>query len=135
MMIDVLLCEIDVRAQFAEGGFEAFRRSNRAQRTNENVAQSLERQLFARKNILKIEGLVRAFDYLGGAIVTPNASHQLEIGFACVFGNKNVAGAAKIARPLAQRPPGQEEFVTERRLPIHQHHVEPMLEMQILKSV
>src|SRR5215468_7519926 len=131
MMIDVALCKIDVRAEFVERVLETFRRRNRAQRTDEGVAQRLKGQLFARKHILEVKRFVRAFDNFGGAIVTPDASHQLEIGFAGILGNKNVAGAAKIAGPLAQRAPRQKEFVSERRLSIYQHHVQSMLEMEV----
>ena len=135
MMIDVALCEIHVRAEFGKRALETFRGGNRAQRTDERVAQRLQRQLFARKNILKIKRFVRAFDNFRGAIVTPDPSHQLEIRLAGVFRNKNVAGAAKIARPLAQGAPRQQELVPKRCLSIHEHHVQPMLEMEILESV
>ena len=135
MMIDVALCEIHVRAEFGKRALKTFRGSNRAQRTDERVAQRLQRQLFARKNILKIKRFVRALDNFCGAIVTPDPSHQLEVRLAGVFRNENVAGAAQIARPLTQRAPGKQELVPKGCLSIHEHHVQPMLEMEILKSV
>ena len=135
MMIDVALCEIHVRAKLGERTLKTFRRSDRAQRTDERVAQRLQRQLFARKNILKIKRFVRAFDNFSGAIVTPDAPHQLEIRLAGILGNKDVASAAKVAWPLTQRAPGQQELVPKRCLSIHEHHIQPMLEMEILKSV
>src|SRR5207247_4207036 len=96
MMIDVALCEIHVRAKLGERALKTFRGSDRAQRTNERVAQRLQRQLFARKNILKIKRFVRALDNFSGALVTPDPSHQLEIRLAGVCRNENVAGAAQI---------------------------------------
>src|SRR5207249_7578677 len=135
MMIDVALREIDVRAKFLQRFFEALRRRDRVEQTNERVAQSVERQSFASENILQIERFMRAFDHFGGTIVAPNASHQLEIRFTGIFCDKDVAGATEIARPLAQCSSGKQKFVSERRLPIDEHHVEPMLKMQILKSI
>src|SRR5437667_8944106 len=76
-----------------------------------------------------------AFDHFRGAIVAPDAFHQLKIMLAGVLGDKDVAGAAKIARPFPQRAPGQQEFVSERSLSIYEHHVQAMLEVQILKSI
>lgn len=97
--------------------------------------QSFKRQLFARKNILEVERFMRAFDDFGGTIVTADTFHQSEIRFAGVLRDKDVAGAAEIARPLAQGASRKQEFVSERRLPINQHHVQPMFEMQVLESV
>src|SRR5437773_11274746 len=77
---------------------------------------------------------MRAFDDFRGAIVTPDASHQIEVGLAGVLGNKDVAGAAKIARRFAQRAPREQEFVSERRLSIYEHHDQPVFEMDILKA-
>jgi hypothetical protein len=127
MMIDVALRQVDVRTELGKRAFKTFRGCDRAQRTDERVAQRLKRQLFARKHILKIKRFVCAFDHFSGAIVTPDASHQLEIRLAGILSNKDVAGAAKIAWPLTQRAPGQHELVPERGLPIHEHHVQPML--------
>src|SRR5215831_9642286 len=107
MMIDVTLCQINVRPEVGKSGLETFRSSNRAQRTDERVAQSLKRQLFAGKNILQIKRFVSAFDNFRGAIITPDTSHQLEIRVAGILGNKDIAGAAQIARLLTQRAPGQ----------------------------
>src|SRR5262249_4614426 len=104
MMIDVTLCQINVRPEVGKSGLETFRSSNRAQRTDERIAQSLKRQLFTGKNILQIKRFVRTFDDFGGAIITTDASHQLEIGLAGIFGNKDVAGAAKTALCLTQCP-------------------------------
>jgi hypothetical protein len=135
MMIDVALRQVDVRAELGERALETFRGCDRTQRTDERVAQSLKRQLFARKHILEVKRFVRAFDHFRGAIVTPDASHQLEIRLAGILGNKDITGAAQIARPLTQCAPGQQKLVPERCLPIHEHHIQPMLEMEILKSV
>ena len=76
-----------------------------------------------------------ALDDLGGAIVAANPLDQLVVRLACAFGDENVTGAAKIARRLAQCPARQEKLVSKRRLPIDQHDIEPMLEMEILQSV
>src|SRR5919197_2506559 len=135
MMIDVALSEIDVRTKLGKRALKTFGGSNRAQRTDERVAQDLERQLFARKNVLQVKRFVRAFDNFRGAIVTTDASHQFEIRFPGIFRNEDVAGAAQVARPLAQRAPGQQELVPKRGLSIHEHHVQPMLQMEILESV
>ena len=91
--------------------------------------------MFARKNILKIKRFVCALDNFRGAIITPDSSHQLEIRVTGVFRDENVAGAPQIAWPLSQRAPGQHELVPKRGLPIHKHHVQPMLETEILKSI
>ena len=40
MMIDVAFREIDVRAEFGKRALKTFRRSNRAQRTDERIAQT-----------------------------------------------------------------------------------------------
>src|SRR6478672_11033039 len=127
MMIDVAFREIDVRAEFGKRALKTFRGCDRAKRTDERVAQNLERQLFAGKNILQVKRFVRALDNFGGPIVTPDPSHQLEISIAGSLGNKDVAGAAKIAWPLAQRAPGQQELIPKRCLSIHEHHIQPML--------
>ena len=78
---------------------------------------------------------MRAFDDFRGPIVTPDASHQIEIRLAGVLCDKDIAGAAKIARRFTQRAPREQEFVSERRLSIYKHHVQPMFEMQILKPI
>src|SRR4029078_12715764 len=106
MMIDVALRQIDMRAEVSKCALKTFGGCNRAERTDERVAQSLERQLFAGKNILKIKRFVRAFDNFRSSIVTANPSHQLEIRFAGIFRNKNIAGAAKNARAFTQRAAG-----------------------------
>ena len=72
MMIDVAFREIDVRAEFGKRALKTFRGSDPAKRTDERVAQSLERQLFASENILQIKRFVRALDNFRGAIVTPD---------------------------------------------------------------
>src|SRR5205823_12887262 len=102
MMIDVALRQINVRTKFGKRALKTLRSSNCAQRTNERVAQSLKRQLFGRKNILQVKRFARAFDHFGSAIVTPDSSHQLEIRVARILGNRDVAGAPQIARPLAE---------------------------------
>src|SRR5437773_11487481 len=78
---------------------------------------------------------MRAFDDFRGAIVTADASHQIEVGLAGVLCNKDVAGAVKIARRFAQRAPREQEFVSERSLTIYEHHVQPVFEMDIRKSI
>src|SRR6266487_3950935 len=78
---------------------------------------------------------MRAFDDLGGASVTPNALNERVIRFARIFGDEDVARASQIARRLAQGAAGEQEFVTEWRLSIHQDHVEPMFKMQILQAI
>ena len=78
---------------------------------------------------------MRAFDDLRGAIVTTDARDQLVVRFASVLGNENVTRPPKIARRLAQGSAGQQKFVPEWRLSIHQHDVEPMFEVQILQTV
>src|SRR5437764_734730 len=107
-----------MRAKFLQRFFEALRRRDRAERTNERVVQSVERQSFAGKNILQMERFMRAFDDFGGAIVAPNARHQIEIRLTGIFCDKDVAGATEIARRFAQGPSGKQKFVSERRLPI-----------------
>src|SRR5262249_54937478 len=98
-----------MRAEFGKRALKTFRSSNRAQRTNERVAQGLKRQLFAGKDILQVKRFVRTFDNFRGAIVTPDTSHQFEISVAGILGNKDIAGAAQIARPLAERSAWQQE--------------------------
>src|SRR6185369_8355149 len=135
MMIDVAFPQIDMRAELGKCTLKAFRGSDRAQGTDEGVAQRFKRQLFTRKHILKIKRFVRALDHLRSPIVTADASHQLEIWLTGVFRDENVAGAPQIAWPLSQRAPGQHELVPKRGLTIHKHHVQPMLETEILKSI
>src|SRR5205814_5545330 len=94
-----------------------------------------EWQSFAGINILKIEWVMRAFDDLGGALVTPDTLNERAIRFAGIFGNEDVTCASQIARRLAQGAAGEQEFVTEWRLSIHQDHVEPMFKMQILQAI
>src|SRR6185369_926032 len=101
MMIDVAFPQIDMRAELGECTLKAFRGSDRAQGTDEGVAQRFKRQWFTRKHILKIKRFVRALDHLRSPIVTADASHQLEIRLAGILGNKDVAGASQIARRLA----------------------------------
>ena len=76
-----------------------------------------------------------AFDDLGGAIVTPNPFHQCVVRLAGILSYEDVTGAAQITWRFAQHAAWKQEFVPEGSLSIHQHHVEPMFEMQILKSV
>src|SRR5215472_17312353 len=49
MVIDVALRQIDMRAELRKRDLKTFWGSNRTQRTDEHVAQSLKRQLFTRK--------------------------------------------------------------------------------------
>ena len=78
---------------------------------------------------------MRAFDDFGGPIITPDPPHQFEIRLAGILCDKDVAGASEIARPLPQRAAGKQEFVSEGSLSIYKHHVQPMFEMEILKSI
>src|SRR4029077_5330841 len=75
MVIDVALREIDTRPEFLQRMLEAFGRCDCAERTDERVLQSLERQLFASENILKMERFMGAFDNFRGTIVTADAFH------------------------------------------------------------
>src|SRR5438094_9316425 len=102
-MIDVALGEIDMRPEFVQRSFEAFGGRDRAERADEGVLQSGKRQLFARKSILQMERFMRAFDDFRGTIVTADAFHETRIRFAGILCDKDVAGAAEIARPLPQR--------------------------------
>src|SRR5438093_13242581 len=110
-MIDVALGEIDMRPEFLQRGFEAFGRRDRAQRADEGVVQSGKWQLVARKNILKMERFMRAFDDFRGTIVAADALHEISITWAGILCDKDVAGAAEIARALPRRPSGEQEFV------------------------
>src|SRR5947199_10380367 len=105
-----------MRAQFLQRFFEALRRRDRAERSNERGVQSVARQSFAGKNMLQVERFMRAFDDFGGAVVAPDAPHQLEIRLTGMFCDKDVARATEIARRFAQRPSGKQKFVSERRL-------------------
>jgi len=116
VMIDVALREIDVRPEFLQSILEACGSRNRADRSDKRVPQSIERQSLAGTNILEIKRFMCAFDNFRPAIVTPDASYQIEVGLACILCNKDVAGAAKIARRFAQRASGKQEFVSEGRL-------------------
>src|SRR4051812_29347718 len=78
---------------------------------------------------------MRALNDLGRAIVTANALDQLLVRLLGALGNKDIAGAAKIARRLAQRPAREEKFISERRLSVDQDNIEPMFEVQILQAV
>src|SRR6202166_4623447 len=138
MMVDVTFCQLDARAEFSQAAFEALRRGDAADRPNKNVAQTLQGQSLARQNILQIERLMRALDDLGGAVVTADALDERVVRFAGVFGDEDVAGAAEISRRLAQRGAAKmsrrlahraawkQELISKGRLPVHQHHVEPM---------
>ena len=78
---------------------------------------------------------MRAFDNFRSTIVAPDASHQLGVRRAGIFGDEDVAGAPKIARPFTQSSSREQEFVPERSLSIYKDHVESMFQVQILKSV
>src|SRR5438874_4500902 len=78
---------------------------------------------------------VRALNNFRGAIVMADSFDQLFIRFAGTFRNENVTGAAQIPRWFAQCSTRQKKFVPERRLPINQHDIEPMLEVEILQTV
>src|SRR6266513_5793738 len=78
---------------------------------------------------------MRAFDDLGGAIVTPDASDERLIRLSRVFGDKDIARAPQISRSLAQRAAREQEFIAKGCLSIHQHDIQPMFEMQILQAV
>src|SRR6266404_608466 len=82
-----------------------------------------------------MEWFMRALDDFRSAIVTADAPHQIEIRFASIFCDKDVTGSPEIARCFPQRASGKQEFISERRLSIDEHHVQPMFEMQILKPV
>src|SRR5436190_22837532 len=97
MMIDVRLGQMDVRTELFYRGFEAFVRGNGADRADKNVTQAFQWHFFPSENVLQIQRLVRAFDNLGGAIVTANPLHKSVVGFPCVFGDKDVAGTPKIS--------------------------------------
>ncbi len=78
---------------------------------------------------------MRAFDDLGRAVVAADARDERGVVRALALGDENVAGAAQVARRFAQGAARQEVFVAEGRLPVDQHEVEPVLEMQILQPV
>src|ERR1700752_1577696 len=109
-MIDVAFREIDMRSEFLQSVLEACGRRDRAKRADKRVLQSFQRQSFARKNILDIKRFMGAFDDFSGAIVTADASHQIEIRLAGVLCNKDIAGAAEIPWRFAQRAPRKQEF-------------------------
>src|SRR5215813_9419797 len=96
MMINVAFRQIYMRTQFGKRALKTFRGSNRAERTDERVAQSLKRQLLTGKHILQVKRFMRTFDNFCRSIVTPDTSHQLEISVSGILGNKDVAGTAKI---------------------------------------
>src|SRR5204863_589129 len=135
VVIDVTLGQGDVRAEPLQCAFEAFGRGDGADRTDKIVTQALQWHFFASKNILQIKWLVRAFDNLGGAIVTANPFHKHVVGFPCAFRDKDVTGASKISWRLTQRTTRKEKFITKGRLPIHKHDVQTMFEMEILQTV
>ena len=78
---------------------------------------------------------MRALDDLGGAIVAPDAFDQLVVRLARALGDEDVARASQIPRRLAQRSARQQILVSKRRLPIDQHDVEPVFQVQILQAV
>src|SRR5581483_8847169 len=111
------------------------RGSNRADRSDVSVLQFIERQTLAGDNVLQIERFMGALNDLSSAIVTPNSLDQCLVRFTGALGDKNVAGPAKVARRFAQGSARQKEFVAERCLPIDQHNIEAMFQVEILQAV
>src|SRR4029453_1405889 len=134
VMVDVAFCKVDVGAKFVQCAFEAFGGGDAANGANERVAQTLERQPFASENILKIERFMCTLDNLGGAIVKPDTFDELPIRRPGTFSDKDIAGAPKISRGLAQHAAREQEFIAKWRLPIHEHDIQPMFEMEILQA-
>src|SRR6266478_3686571 len=62
MMVDISLDQINTGTKLPQSIFKTFWRSDSANRANKSVAQTLERQLLARDNVLQIEGFMRAFN-------------------------------------------------------------------------
>src|SRR5437870_5903118 len=69
VVIDVALRKIDMCAELFERAFETFWCGDGAERADERVAHTLQRQLFTRVNILEIKRFVCALDDFGGAII------------------------------------------------------------------
>src|SRR5262249_10053711 len=135
VMIDVALGEIDMRTELFQCTFEAFRCGNGANRADESVTQTLQPPFFTGETILKIRGLVGAFDDLGCGIVAANTFQKGIVWFAGIFRDKDIAGPSQISRRLTQGASRKEEFITKRGLPIHKDNVQPMFEMEILQAV
>src|SRR5450432_149270 len=135
MMIRKTLREFDPRAELAETIFKTVRRSDSTKGADIGVREPIERQLFAGINILQIKRLVRALNDLGGAVVTPDALDQFIVRLAGAIGDEDVARAAKISGRLAQGAPREQKFIPERRLPVDQHDVQTMFQMQVLQAI
>src|SRR5437773_8525240 len=82
-----------------------------------------------------MQWLVRALDNFRSAIVTADSFDQLFIRFAGALGDENVTGPAQIPRRFTQCSTRQKKFISERRLPIDQYDIEPMLEVKILQTI
>src|SRR5947209_18002617 len=102
-MIDVALGQIDARTELFQCAFEASGSGDGADRADKSVTQALQWHFLPSENILQIERLVRAFDDLGGPIVTADPFHKSVVGFACGFRDKDVACTSKLSRHLSQR--------------------------------
>src|SRR5205085_1163513 len=100
-----------------------------------SVAEALEGNLFACKDVLQMKRLMGALDDLGRAIVAANSFDQLVVRFAGALGDEDVTRPAQIAGRLAQRPSREKMLVSKGRLPIDQDNVEPVFEVKVLETV
>ena len=87
------------------------------------------------EHFLQVFGAMRAFDDLGRAVVAPDAFDQCRVVGTLALGDENMGGSPQIAGRFAQGAARQEIFVAERCLPVDQHEVEPVLEMEVLQAV
>ena len=135
MVIGVALGQFQARAELAQPIFKTFRRGDAANRSDISVAKPFERDLLAGEDVLQMKRLVRALDDFRGAIEASNTPDQLVVRLTGAFRDEDIAGAAKIARRLAQGSAREQVFVSERRLAIDQDDVEPVFEVEILQAV
>jgi len=114
---------------------ETFRPGNAAHGSDMPALEMVEREPLSCFDILPVAGAMGALDDGGCAVEAAQAGQQVMVGFRSAFGDNDVGGAAEVGRRFSQRAPGQQAFVTERRLLVDKDDVQAVAETLILQTI
>ena len=114
---------------------ERLRRGDGAERRDIGAPEGFERLVCPGEHLLQMPGPVRAFDDLGRAVVAADARDERGVVAPSLLVMKICVARRRLPGRFAQRAARQEVLVAERGLPVDQHEVQPVLEVQVLQAV
>ena len=124
----------DLRAVLAQEAVKTPRPRDAAEGADLSPAEKVELMALA-FHVHDVRQPVRAFDDLSFLVVLTDLGDQLGIVCSVGFCDEHMARAVQVARRFAQRSTRQQVAVAKGRLPIDQHDLNAVLEVEILQPV